>query len=276
VGSGDNGATASWPQGSIPQTAVVTLSPTTPPQPPPGFTAGGYALTLAVNDSITSPPTAVPAFALPLTIRIAPRPGLTVPYISTDGGATWQALPLLQTPTLPANIPAGYLREPDGTIDVLTLVPGTFALVADTQPPAAPAVHARFLSGELRLSWGAASDNSGAIASYQVLFDGAPVKTLGASARLAVLRAFHPAGLTVYRVRAVDMAGNLGSSSPPVAVVPTLKPAGLPRPIPRWAWTLFAARHGGRTVAGLQPPKPLPAWYRRWEAWRLQPFRLRG
>jgi len=68
-----------------------------------------------------------------------------------------------------------------------------------------------------------------------VLPDGTPLSTVSGRARRAVVRAFHPAAQTVYRVRAVDAAGNVGKPSPPIVVVPTKRPADVPKQLPRWA-----------------------------------------
>src|SRR5205823_183890 len=124
-------------------TAVVTLTPTTPAQPPAGFANGGYAVALSVADASTTPPTPVNVFALPVTVQFNPRPVASIPVISTDGGATWQALPKLTSTALPSGIPAGYLVESTGAIDVETIEPAIIALVPDTTPPTAPTVAAR-------------------------------------------------------------------------------------------------------------------------------------
>ncbi|HEV2592905.1 MAG TPA: hypothetical protein VGU02_13545, partial [Gaiellaceae bacterium] len=90
----------------------------------------------------------------------------------------------------------------------------------------------------------------------------------------ALVHTFHPAGKTVYRVQAVDAAGNAGKVSRPLVVAPTLKPAKLPKPLPRWAWTLYAWQHGHKGARPARAPKRPPAWYVRWEAWRAAPFHI--
>jgi hypothetical protein len=152
-------------------------------------------------------------------------------------------------------------------------VPGYFGLLPDTTPPSQVQTVARFVKGALRLAWPAATDNTGDVASYQVLLDGTAVSTLPAKTRRVIVRGFH-AGQTVYRVRAVDASGILGKVSRPVVVVPTVKPRDVPRVVPRWAWSLLAYQHG----SGLRPkaaPKKPPAWYWHWAAWRLAPFHLK-
>ena len=102
------------------------------------------------------------------------------------------------------------------------------------------------------------------------------VLTKSGTGRRAVAHAFHPAGQTVYRVAAVDAAGNVGKPSRPFVVVPAVRPQGLPRPLPRWAWDLFTWQH---THSGKRPataPKQPPAWYWSWAAWRGTPYHLRS
>jgi len=154
-------------------------------------------------------------------------------------------------------------------------VPGYFGLVSDTVSPArVEGVAARFVKGALRLNWAAASDNSGAIASYDVLLDGSPLASVPGGTRRAIVHAFHPAAQTVYRVRAVDAAGNAGAPSRAIVVQPTKRPKDLPRALPRWAWDTYTAQRLGRKRPAAAPKK-LPAWYWSWAAWRAAPFHLR-
>jgi hypothetical protein len=274
VGSGDSQATATWPQGAFTATAAVTLTPVDPTVVP--AIKGGYAVQLAVDDASTAPPTPVTAFTLPVTIHIVPQPAGVTPSVSLDGGATWKTLPPLVNGLLPTGTQAGFAREPDRSIDILTLVPGMFGLLPDTTPPGQPTnVSARFVNGGLVLTWGPAPDES-QIVEYRVLLDGQPVVTKSGSARRAVARAFHPTAPSVYRVVAVDAAGNVGQPSKPFVVVPSARPAGLPRPLPGWAWDLFTWQHSHAGARPAAAPKQLPAWYWRWATWRAQPFKLKG
>lgn len=275
VGSGDGQATASWQAGTFAATAVVTLQPTTVTTPPAGYAAtGGYAVTLAATDASATPPTPIASFAKPVDVHFVNRSVPLVPLISRDGGATWQVLPKIAPGTLPPGVRAGFVANADGTIDVLTLDAGIVALLPDQAPPSQPALSGRFVHGTLLLSWTAATDNSGRLGSYTVLLDGGAVLTVPASQRHAAVHAFHPDRQTVYRVQATDATGNVGKPSQPLVVLPAPKPTDLPRPVPQWAWKLFAWQ---RTHAGPRPtaPKPLPGWYWDWAAWRLAPFRLR-
>jgi hypothetical protein len=266
VGSGDSKATATWQQGAFSSTAVVTLTPTTQPPSP-----NGYGVQLTVTDPATSSP--VTGFAKPVIVHLLVPAGSLTPSYSADG-TTWKPLPLLKSAALPAGVQAGYTLDPDGTVEIQTLVPGFFGLLPDTVPPTQPSGFAgRFVNGALVLSWQAATDNSGVIASYQVLLDGTAVSTLEGTKRRVTVRTFHPTGQTVYRVRAVDGSGIFGKPSRAVAVVPSPRPTGLPRVLPGWAWQLFAAQHQGAPHPAKAPHK-LPAWYWRWAAWRLAPYRI--
>ena len=265
VGSGDGKATATWVAGSFDTTAVVTLTPTTAPPSPTG-----YGVRLTVTDPATS--IAVARFGAPVVVHLLMQTGGLAPSWSVDG-AVWKPLRKLSSAALPAGVDAGYTLDPDGTIEIQTLVPGYFGLLPDTTPPSQVQTTARFVKGALRLAWPAATDNTGDVASYQVLLDGTAVSTLPAKTRRVIVRGFH-AGQTVYRVRAVDASGILGKVSRPVVVVPTVKPHDVPRILPRWAWGLLAYQHGGGPRPKLAPKKP-PAWYWHWAAWRLAPFHLK-
>lgn len=271
VGSGDGKATASWPSGAFTTPVAVTLTPTQQPPAP-----NGYAVQLTVMDTSTTPPTPVTSFASALTVHVdAIGPGLA-PQWSTDG-TTWTPLPLLTSATLPPGVQAGFTVEPDGSFDVLTLVPGYVGLLPDTVPPSQPqGFTGRFLNAALRLSWLPATDNSGAVATYQVLLDGNPLSTVPGSTPRAIVHAFHPTGQTVYRVEAVDAAGNAGKPSRPLVVVPTTRPATVPRAVPAWAWQLYNWQHGGGGTRPARAPRRPPAWYWAWAAWRAAPFRLKG
>jgi hypothetical protein len=266
VGSGDGKATATWVAGSFDTTAVVTLTPTTAPPSPTG-----YGVRLTVTDPTTS--VAVARFGAPVLVHLLMQTGGLAPSWSVDG-TVWRPLRKLPSAVLPAGLDAGYTLDPDGTIEIQTLVPGYFGLLPDTTPPSQVQTVARFVNGALRLSWPAATDNTGNVASYQVLLDGNAVSTLPAKTRRVIVRTFHSDGKTVYRVRAVDASGILGKVSRPVVVVPTVKSRDVPRVVPRWAWSLLAYQHG----AGLRPkaaPKKPPGWYWHWAAWRLSPFHLK-
>ena len=255
VGSGDNRAVVFWPDGAFTTPVAVALTPVTPPP------ANGYAVQLTVTDTDTSTP--VTTFGAPVTLHITGAIGLA-PSFSTDG-LTWTPLPK-----------TAYKAAADGGVDIQTTVPGYFALLPDTVPPSRPDGFAgRFLKGQLRLGWLASTDNAGPIASYDVLLDGSPLATVPAAALRAIVHTFHPSAPSVYRVQAVDAAGNVSTPSRALVVVPTKRPTGLPRALPHWAWGLYDAQHGHGARPAKAPKKP-PAWYWRWAAWRSAPFHLRS
>ncbi len=254
VGSGDNRAIVSWPDGAFTTPVAVTLTPVVPPP------ANGYAVQLTVTDTGTSAP--VTTFGAPVTLHITGATGLA-PASSTDG-VTWIALPK-----------TSYKAASDGGVDIQTTVPGFFALLPDTVPPSRPDGFAgRFVNGTLRLSWSASTDNAGSIVSYNVLLDGSPLATVPAATRRAIVHTFHPSTQSVYRVQAVDAAGNVSTPSRALVVVPTRRPTGLPHALPHWAWDLYNAQHGQGTRPA-KAPKKLPAWYWRWAGWRSAPFHLK-
>jgi hypothetical protein len=265
VNSGDGLATASWPAAAFAAPVAVVLTPAA--QPP---VANGYAVQLTVTETDNSAP--VDGFGAPVTVHILkPAAGL-VPAFSTDG-VTWKQLPKLTAAGLSESALSAYTIDRDGTAEIQTLVPGWFGLIADTTPPVAPAVTARLVAAGLYLSWQPA-DDTGGVASYAVLRNGAPVETLAASARNAAIRKPGGAAQVVYRVAATDVAGNAGVPSKPVVVVPRARPAGIPRILPRWAFALYAFQHH-RGPRPAKAPKPAPAWYWRWAGWHALPYRLR-
>lgn len=269
VGSGDGNATAAWPSGAFTAPVVVTLTPVAPAPPP-----ATYAVRLTVTEADGVTP--VTTFAQPVVVSFL-QPGTgVVPAVSPDG-TTWTPLPPAANGALPAGATAAFSVEPGGAIDVLTTAPGLFGLIPDTTPPTQPAgFTGRFSKGALTLSWQPSTDSSGLVASYRILLDGVPLESVAGSSRRAVVRAFHPNRQTVYRIQAVDAAGNVGKPSRPLVVVPSSRPAGVPRALPRWAWALFTWQQGGATARPTAAPRRPPAWYWRWSAWRLRPFHLKN
>jgi hypothetical protein len=263
VGSGDGKATATWTSGSFPSTAVVTLTPTAQAPSP-----NGYAVQLTVTDSATSTP--IPRFGAPVSLHLAVVANGLAPSFSTDG-TTWKPLPKL-TP----GIDAGYTLLGDGTVEIDTLVPGFFGLLTDTVPPSRPdGFVGRFVNGALRLSWNGATDNAGAVARYDVLLDGVPSAKVAGGVRRAIVRAFHPGTQTVYRVRAVDVAGNASVASRAIVVQATKRPKDVPHALPRWAFGLYDFQHHKGPRPKTAPHKP-PAWYWHWAAWRGAPYKVKG
>lgn len=268
VGSGDSLATASWQSGTFTDAVAVTLTPQSPPPAP-----ATYAVKLAVTDADGVTPVA--SWPLPVDVHLVAQGNGVMPAFSADG-TTWQPLSRAPGGQIPAGHDVGYVANADGSFDVYTRLPGLVGLVPDTLPPAQPkGLVGKFVNGQLKLSWLAAADNSGIVAGYRILVDGAQLTAVDGETLDALVHTFHPGAQTVYRVQAVDAAGNVGKPSRPLVVVPTIKPAKLPRPLPHWAWALYAWQHGHKGARPATAPHKLPAWYWSWAAWRAAPFRIK-
>jgi hypothetical protein len=266
VTSSDGLAAASWPADAFTAEVVVALTAVTPAPP------ATYAVQLGVTQAADQTP--VSGFGAPVTIHLLrPAPGMV--GATTADGTTWTQLPPLTTAGLSPTVPSAYAVDADGTVEIQTLVPGVFGVVPDTRPPSRPVVAGRLLRDELLLAWQPATDNAG-VGRYNLLRNGTAVRSLTASTRRATVRGFSTSGPTVFRVQAVDTAGNQGKPSAAVVVVAHKRPRSLPHAIPRWAYALYAWQraHTGKRPAAA--PKRPPAWYWTWAAWRSSPFQLRS
>jgi Domain of unknown function (DUF1906) len=250
VTSSDGQATVSWPSAALPGGTTVTATPVALPAAVDGFAAGSYVLQVAIS------PAATPAAPLTVTFH-TPPPGV-VPARSADGTA-WT--------------PLAATTATDGSLSVSSATAGSIGLLRDIAPPTSPrALTGHLVGGRLLLSWRPATDNSGSIASYEILRNGAALAA--SSAPGASVRGFAAQRPTVFRVTAVDAAANVSTPSAPVIVRPTKRPVSIPRQIPNWAFQLAAWQQASR--AGKRPaaPQSVPSWYWRWQAWRLRPFRV--
>jgi Domain of unknown function (DUF1906) len=273
VSSADGVVSGSWPDTAFTTAATVTLTPATLTAARQGFAAGSYLVQLTAQPAAGGAPIA--RFEAPVILHFGPlAPGL-VPAYSADG-SLWTPLARAATATVPAGMNARYTQAQDGSIDLATVVPGSFGLLRDVAAPARPTVSARIVRGALLLRWQPSQDNSGVVAGYRVDFGGKPVLTLAGTARRATIETFHPSGTSVFRVVAADSAANASVASGAVVVVRKNHPAGLPRPLPAWAWKLASWQAGGRHGVRPTTPRPVPAWYWTWADWRLQPFRIRS
>ena len=256
----DGLATVSWPATAFTGAATVTATPATLPAATGGFARGSYVVRVSATNADG---TTVTRFGAPVSIAFTAPAAGTVPAFSA-GGTTWKPLQ-----------PAALTRDPNGVLTVSTLTPGSIGLLRDIQPPTRPAgLTGAFVHGRLVLGWRASADNSGSVAGYEITLNGQPLAAAAASQRTAALRAFYPAGPSVYRVSASDAAGNASVGSSPVVVHPTPRPALVPLAIPNWAFQLFAWQQAGQRGTRPAAPRPVPAWYWRWANWRLHPFRV--
>jgi hypothetical protein len=263
--SSDGAVTAGWPAGTLPQGGTVTLTPATLAADSGGFAAGSYTVQLTSSAS---------SFAKPVKLQFqtAPPAGV-VPGLSADG-QTWTPLLRLPSARLPAKATAGYTVDGTGRVTVLTTTPAWFGLLKDVSAPTRPAAPFADLTGApLRLYWSPSQDNSGSVATYRILRGGQPGRDVAGTRGNAAV-ALDPSGRSIFRVEAVDAAGNASTPSSALVVLKRQRPYGVPKTIPRWAWALLDWQSAGH--AGKRPgaPHPLPAWYWRWSAWVQHPYRI--
>ena len=273
VAADDGISAVAWPAGAFQQSVVVSLTPVAPSQPAPGFGNGGYEVQLQVQQTTTAQPAS--GFSLPLTIHVGAMPGNLAPMTSTDGSA-WKPLTPLDSDALPAGTTAGFVRNPDGSVDVLTTAPGYFALFPELSGPTAPAsLTGHFSHGQLVLTWPKSTSVSGPAVSYQVTLTNHPLLTIPAATTASVV-SIHHAAPSVFRVVATDLAGKASMPSKPLVVLPSKRPAKLPKAIPRWAFDLAAWQQGGKAGPRPKAPRIVPAWYWRWDSWYVAPFHIRA
>jgi Domain of unknown function (DUF1906) len=273
VVSSDGQVSVGWPSNAFAAAANVTLAPSPPVPPPNGYAPNAYVLQLTASDAATG--TSIARFDAPLTLHFNTTPAGAVPELSTDGAATWTRLNNIGTAPLPASVNAAYAVEPGGLLDITTVVPGLFGLFQDIEAPTPPrGLHGRVVSGALRMRWHAARDNSGSVASYLITLNGKPVLTLSGTAQQTQVSWFYPSAPSVYRLLAVDAAGNTSKPTSALVVVPARRPSVVPHTLPSWARNLYQWEKNKRVTHRPQSPLPLPKWYWDWLNWRQHPFRV--
>ena len=244
-----------------------------PAQPIPGFGSTGYGVELQVQQ--TAAPVELTSFTTPLTVHLAAKPGALVPLASTDG-TTWLPVPEIVDGKRPVGARSAYVRNTDGSFDIQTTAAGYFALLPDRTPPPPPAtLTGHFAKGALVLQWPASTDLTGPAAGYRITLTNRPVLSVDGQTT-ASLSAFRARAPSVYRVIATDAAGNVSKPSKPLVVLPSERPARIPKILPAWAWELFTWQQTGKVGKRPAAPKVVPDWYWRWEAWRAFPFHIRA
>jgi Domain of unknown function (DUF1906) len=272
VSAGDGISTVDWPAGAFTSPVVVTLTPVTPVPTVEGFGSGGYDVQLKVQS--TTGGTLGTSFSEPVTVHLGPLAGGLAPMTSTNG-KTWKPLGALASAVLPTGTSAGYARNPDGSVDVVTTAGGYFALLPELgRPPAPASLAGHFEHGRLVLQWPRAMSASGPAISYQITIAGKPLITLPGQTT-ASLGSLHHTTPSVFRVVATDAAGKVSEPSKPLVVLPASRPKDLPKQLPEWAWNLFDWQQGGKAGTRPKAPKIAPDWYWKWAAWRAAPFRIR-
>jgi hypothetical protein len=272
VAASDGISKVSWPAGAFEQPVVVSLTPTAPSAPVPGFGSGGYGVQLQVAE--TAPALLTKGFAEPLTIHVTAIPGNLAPMSSTDG-ASWKPLPPLVGGAPPAGAKAGYLRNTNGSFDITTTVDGYFALLPEQgRPPAPAALTGHFSHGGLVLEWPKSVSASGPAVSYEITLSNRAALALPVTT--ASITALHHASPSVFRVVATDAAGKVSAPSKPLVVLPSKRPPKLPKIIPHWAFALSDWQQNGKSGRRPTAPRIPPDWYWRWYAWHVSPFQIRG
>jgi hypothetical protein len=267
--SSDGDVTVTWPAGTFAATPTVDLTPSTLAKTTQGFAAGSYVLDLTVSEDGTP----LSSFSSPLTLRFAQPRASLVPAFSPDG-LTWTVLLHLPDQRLPASAIAGYWISSDGSITAETRTPGFFGLLRDVAGPSRPTgISGSVVKGGIVLHWAPSTDNSGVVASYRLTRGGTKEHVVPGTATTASLGPLTEAR-SVFRVVALDRAGNASTPSPALVVTRRPRPNAAPRTIPGWAWKLLVWQRSGRTTRRPRAPSPLPPWYWDWAAWQLQPYRI--
>ena len=271
-------ATVSWGASTFPAAGTLTAQRKSLSANVNGFSSTSPLLSIAYAAAGSTSTT--PAFLQsPLTIVFAAAKANRTAYVaySDDGGKTWVPVPKLASAKLPAGQLDGYVLKTNDQIVVYTHHTALYGLLKDVQAPTAPKTIVATLGGQtLHLRWPPSADNSRRIRSYQMLRGTKVVATLKGSLASGSVSLAAVAATSLFRVRAVDWAGNAGKPSPAVKVVVAPRPKAVPKKIPAWALELHAwqakpaAKRGPRPAA----PSPLPAWYAAWTRWLATRFRL--
>jgi hypothetical protein len=184
-----------------------------------GYSAGSDILDVTAYWAIAG--TQVHDFVHPIDIRFTGAAANAVPAVLE--GSTWRAIAQVPGTSLPSGDQDGFYRS--GTdVHVLTRHLSEFALLRDTQTPGKPkSFRGSNTSGRLVLRWAAATDNSGMIDRYVVYANGAQLKTVGGNVLTADVGRFKTTDGRKYQVRAYDAAGNAGSLTYRLVIVPSVR-----------------------------------------------------
>ena len=156
--------------------------------------------------------------ALDLTL---PGTGTVVPATYESGA--WRAIERIPSGTsLPTGWTDGFYKS-GSEVHILTEHLSTFSVLEDVQAPSKPG---RFSgakrNGHLVLKWRAATDNS-VVDAYLVYANGSLIKSVSNSARSADLGRFKTSDSRSFQVAARDAAGNIGSKTRRIVIIPALK-----------------------------------------------------
>jgi hypothetical protein len=196
---------------------VVRIDPRPAASVGNGFQTAGDIYDVTAHWALAG--TAVHTFDKALDLTIPGGTGTIVPATFESGD--WRAItPVPGGTSLPSGWVDGYYKS-GSDVHILTKHLSSFSLLEDVQVPSKPG---KFTGAKqnrhLVLKWTAAKDNSGVIGAYLVYANGSLVKTVGGSARSAVLGRFKRNDGRAFQVAARDAAGNVGPKTRALVIVP--------------------------------------------------------
>jgi hypothetical protein len=220
--SSDGNAKIDWPAAAVPSDGmVVNMDPKSLAAPgTQSFTSNGQPISVTAHDLSTGD--AITSFSSPLVIHF-PNAGPTdIPSTSEDG-VTWRDLTPLSSPSLPAGQQDGFYRLSTGGLDVYTMHLTYYAVLGDSTAPTPPSsLEGDVNNGQLVLRWTNATDDGGVIAHYVLWVDGVKTQTFNGSTFEYYEGPATVGDMHVYRIQAVDPAGNGSALSEGVTGIPNL------------------------------------------------------
>jgi hypothetical protein len=213
-----------WTAGAIGDWLVLRVDPRPPTQVGNGFELNGDILDVTAYWALAGGD--VHSFLLP--IHIVMRNGAANALPMTLENGAWRGIASVSSgQTLPGSWQDGFYRV-GSDVHILTRHLSSFTLLKDVKGPSAPgSFRGARTSGQLVLSWAAASDNSGLVDGYVVYANGTELRALGAGARSVDIGAFKVSDKRKFQVAARDAAGNLGAKTHQLVIVPNLRGATL-------------------------------------------------
>jgi hypothetical protein len=209
----------SWTGAPADDWLVVRIDPSPAGALGNGFAAGSEVLDVTAYWALSG--AAVHTFAAPIEIAVDTSDDKVIP--ATFVGGKWR--PIRAVPSgggLPAGWADGFVREGVG-IRILSRHLSLFTLLEDVRAPSVPGGFKGTVSGnKFRLSWKAATDNSGAVAAYRVYANGALLRSVPGGSLSAAMGPFRTSDARSFQVAAIDDAGNVGPRSYALRVVPKL------------------------------------------------------
>ncbi len=198
---------------------VVRIDPMPASGASNGFAPAGETLDVSAYWALAGTP--VTSFSLPLQIEFDNTQAHVVPATFESGA--WRPLAEVPGAGLPASWSDGFAF--DGTdVRILSRHLTLFTLLEDVQAPSKPGGFKGVpRKGKFTLSWRAASDNSGRISAYRVYVNGNLLKTVDGSVRSTGMGKYKLTDRRAFRVAAVDTAGNVGTKTTKLKIVPKVK-----------------------------------------------------